>query len=255
MTRVLRLMDPRATDVGLSGHPMATLARLAADGVPVPAGFIVTTECGALDDPEVEAAVFRGYDDLGDGRGAVPAVTTRSSPGCEDKVGPSAAGMFATVLEVVGLADLFAAIDECRRSALSEHARSYVGGPAETHMAVGVMRMVRPEVSGVTFTRCPLGTGRMVVETVRGPLAPLLDGSVIPEHLQLWPDGAGVAKRVVGEHGPDLLDEALLELIRDTCLHISDVLRSDVGVEWAVEAGQLTVLQARAVTGFTRDAT
>lgn len=244
MTRVLRLSDPRARDVRLSGLRMSTMARIAADGVAVPPGFVVTTECGEWGDPEAEAAVFRGYDDLGDGHGALPVVSARSSPASEDLTAPPG-GSFEPVPDVASLPELFAAIDACRGSACADQGRPYYAGPPATFMAVGVLETLQAEVSGVTYTRCPLGTGRVVVETVRGPLGPLLAGAVIPEHVQLFPTRGQVAKRLVGEDGPGLLDETLLALVRDTSLHISELLTAEVGVEWVVVDGRLVVLQVR----------
>lgn len=243
MTRVLRLSDPRAQDVRLSGLRMSAMARIAADGVAVPPGFVVTTECGEWGDPEAEAAVFRGYDDLGDGHGGMPVVSARSSPASEDLT--PAGGSFETQRDISTLPELFSAIDACRGGACHEQTRPYYPGPPATFMAVGVLQSLPAEFSGVTHTRCPLGTGRLVVETVRGPLPPLLEGSVIPEHLELLPTRGQVAKRLVGEHGPDLLDDGLLALVRDTSLRISELLAAEVGVEWAVVEGRLIVLQVR----------
>ncbi len=253
MTRVLRLSDPRAQDVRLSGLRMSTMARLAADGLDVPPGFVVTTECGEWGDPEAEAAVFRGYDDLGDGHGGLPVVSARSSPASEDLTAPPGAS-FDTQRDISSLPELFSAIDACRGGPSHEQARPYYAGPPATFMAVGVLRSLPAELSGVTYTRCPLGTGRLVVETVRGALPPLLEGSVIPEHLELLPRQGRVAKRLVGEHGPELLDEALLALVRDASLHISELLSAEVGVEWAVVDGRLVVLQARAMGAHSRPA-
>lgn len=222
---------------------MATLARLIAHGVSVPPAFVITTECGELEDAEVEAAIGRAYDDL------ATSVAVRSSALAEDTGARSAAGLFSTVLDVVGLKDLLSSIARCRSSATSDHVRAYLGdAPAATHMAVGVMAMVQPEVSGVTFTRSPLGADHMLVEAVRGPLQPLVDGTVIPEHLDVRPEQRRILRRVIGEHGVDLLDEASLVALVDTCLKIREVIGVDVDVEWAFRGGELFVLQARPVT-------
>lgn len=154
MTRVLRLSDPRACDVRLSGLRMSTMARLAADGLDVPPGFVVTTECGEWGDPEAEAAVFRGYDDLGDGHGWLPVVCAEASPAREDL----AAAEGETVEPQRGistLAGLFTAIDACRGSVRHEQGRPYYPGPPATFMAVGVLQVLLAEASGVSTTRHP----------------------------------------------------------------------------------------------------
>ena len=215
--------------------------------MPVPLAFVLTTECGELEDAEAEAAISRAYDDLG----RAAKVSVRSSSLAEDTTSRSAAGMFSTVLDVVGLDDLLKAIARCRASATSDHVRAYLGGAAATHMAVGVMSMVQPDVSGVTFTRSPLETGHMIVETVRGPLQPLVDGTVIPEHLEIRREQRQVLRRVIGEHGTGLLDDAALSALIDMCLKVREVLGVDVDVEWAFQAGELLILQVRPVTGFS----
>lgn len=154
MTRVLKLSDPRAADVRLSGLRMATLARLAVGGVEVPPGFVVTTECGEWADPEAEAAVFRGYDDLGDGYGGLPVVYAEASPASGDLAVP-AGGTFEPQRGIASLAELFTAIDACRGSARHEQGRPYYPGPPATFMAVGVLQVLPAEASGVSTTRQP----------------------------------------------------------------------------------------------------
>jgi hypothetical protein len=152
MTRVLQLTDPRASDVRLSGLRMATLARLAAAGIEVPPGFVVTTECGEWADPEAEGAVYRGYDDLGDGRGGLPIVYAETSPASEDTA-PPPGGTFEPQRGISTLAELFTAIDACRGSARHEQGRPYYPGPPATFTAVGVLQALPAEVSGVSTTR------------------------------------------------------------------------------------------------------
>jgi phosphoenolpyruvate synthase/pyruvate phosphate dikinase len=125
VTRVLDLGDPRASDTALAGRKMATLATLKAAALPVPPAFVLTTEAGALEDPEVESAVLRAYDRLGRD---VP-VSVRSSADTEDGTRQSAAGMYGTVLDVVGGDALLAALATCRASAELSHVRAPRPGP------------------------------------------------------------------------------------------------------------------------------
>jgi phosphoenolpyruvate synthase/pyruvate phosphate dikinase len=251
MTRVLRLADPRATDTVLCGDDMSLLARLAGVGAPVPPGFVVTTECGPLDDPEAEAAVFRAYDALGDGHGTVPVVEARTSPTGGGTAASSGAGVLATVRDIGNLADLLGAIRTCRGADGPERAGASVRGAAGSHLAVGVVQTIRSDLSGVAYTACPLGTDRLMVESVRGTLSSLRDGSVIPEHLQLVPGLPVVAKRLIGEDGPDLLGEAEVALVRETCVLLGEILGGDVAVEWSMADGRLTVLSVQRMVGLT----
>ena len=130
MTRVLEFTDPRAQDVKLSGPGMAVLAQIARAGVPLPAGFIVTSECGVWDDPDAEAAVYRGYHTLGDEQGEVPLLTVIASTPPEVPA--------VTRHGISTLAELFIAIDECRGGPEENGSRPYYNGPAATFVPVGV---------------------------------------------------------------------------------------------------------------------
>lgn len=165
MTRVLQLTDPRATDVRLSGLRMATMARLATSGIDVPPGFVVTTECGEWADPEAEAAVFRGYDDLGDGHGRLPVVYAEASPAPDDVL-PPPGGTFEPQRGIATLPELFRAIDACRGSVRPGQSRPYHPGPPATFMAVGVSKVLLAEASGVSTSRNPEEPVREVVRRV-----------------------------------------------------------------------------------------
>jgi phosphoenolpyruvate synthase/pyruvate phosphate dikinase len=132
--------------------------------------------------------------------------------------------------------------------------------------------MVRAEVAGVLFTCDPVHDrhDRMVVEAVIGLGEAAVSGQVTPDHYVLKRDGAvkraqiavqpfaivpvesgGVEQRPLGgeEGGAQKLDEAQLrELAR-----IGDELERRLGapqdIEFAVEGGEIFVLQARPVTG------
>ena len=151
MTRILRPDDPRALDVGLSGRDMVVLARLVRAGVPVVASFVVTTESGALEDPEVEAALIRGYDDLSGGRGLEVEVTVHGPRHHDDPTGG--------VHEVLGITDLFAAVAACRTRAAASVARAYGpdGAEAEVHAAIMVHRADQDAVRGAASSDGGLG--------------------------------------------------------------------------------------------------
>ncbi len=140
MTRVLKLTDPRAQDYALSGVAMATMARLAVAGIPVPQGFVVTTDCGEWEDPEAEAAIFRGYHALGDGHGGLPVVYAVASPAATD-LEPTEGGTFEPQRGLSNLSEVFAAIDACRGRPRVGAARPYNAGPFPTFMAVGVLEV------------------------------------------------------------------------------------------------------------------
>ena len=224
-------------------------------------------------DPGLRAAVLDAYAALGGGQEDVP-VAVRSSACAEDSEAASFAGQQETFLHVRGGDAVRARIRECWASFFSERAlfyRSEKGSLDDLGMAVVVQRMVHADVAGVLFTCDPVHNrrDRMVVEAVFGLGEAAVSGAVTPDHYVLKRDGrvrkAQVHEQpyaiVAGETGgvierplsPDeggarkADDDLLAELAR-----IGADLEERVGVpqdiEWAVQDGELYVLQARPVT-------
>ncbi len=181
------------------GGKAANLGELARAGLPVPAGFCLTTrayldataspaladvhralaatapddlaELAALaakaralvldsDVPAgIDAAVRAAYAELG----ADTAVAVRSSATAEDLPFASFAGQQDTFLNVVGADAVLAAVRRCWASLWTDRAVTYraVQGiePAAVSLAVVVQRMVDAAVAGVLFTANPV-TGR-----------------------------------------------------------------------------------------------
>jgi pyruvate,water dikinase len=164
-------------------------------------------------------------------------------------------------------------VRDCWASFFSERAifyRQRKGSLDDLGMAVVVQRMVRSDVAGVLFTCDPVRgrRDRMVVEAVLGLGEAAVSGQVTPDHYILKRDGTvrkahvaqqpfavvpvedgGVEERELGDEGGEqkLGEEQLRALAR-----IGDDLEQRLGgpqdIEWAVEGGEIYVLQARPVT-------
>ncbi|HEX2179453.1 MAG TPA: PEP/pyruvate-binding domain-containing protein, partial [Actinomycetota bacterium] len=169
------------------GGKGASLARLAALGLPVPDFFVVTSAAferhlasnrlvwpseaasGPIDDLQEQVAestipenvlerILAAYEKLAGGGNR--AVAVRSSAAVEDSASASFAGQFATELGVSGDA-VATAIRRCWASCLSEVSLSYrrrSGTPlgAGPDFSVVVQRQVFADRAGVLFTRHPL---------------------------------------------------------------------------------------------------
>lgn len=229
--------SPEAQLPEVAGTKVATLVRLAARGFRVPTGFVLTT--GARSDGQWRQEVTEAYRALGG-----PSVAVRSSATDEDLPGRSAAGLYRTVLDVTGTADVLAAVQECLLSADSAHRQAYGTRGTDERMAVGVMVMVRPDVSGVAFSTDPLGSGSLVIEAVRGPLEPLVSGRVVPHHVALDATDAVVVDEP-GDDGPGVLDLRTARAVARLVRAVAAELGGDVDVEWALDDEGLAVLQAR----------
>src|SRR5438445_10886359 len=114
-------------DAGRVGGKGLSLGRMAAAGLPVPPGFVVTTDAyrrlapsGIGSDPAFADALAAAYQELGGGPVAV-----RSSATAEDAADPSFAGQQETILGVEGEAAVFAAVERCWKSLFTARAVAY----------------------------------------------------------------------------------------------------------------------------------
>ena len=224
----------------------------------------------ALAGAEPPAAIAEAYAALG---GDLP-VAVRSSACAEDSDAASYAGQQETYLHIRGAGAVRDKVRECWASFFSERAifyRERKGSLDDLGMAVVVQRMVEAEVAGVLFTCDPVRQrrDRMVVEAVLGLGEAAVSGAVTPDHYVLardgkvkrahvavqpfaivpLPDGGTEERALSAEEGgaQKLSEELLRELAR-----IGDDLEQRLGgpqdVEWALQGGELFVLQARPVT-------
>ena len=192
---VVTLDHPAARLPAVAGGKGASLAKMRASGLPVPPGFVVTTEAFhrsgftlpqdleqklAAVDPadlaaleslsqtvhqailerqvpdEVISAVSAAYEELGNG----VAVAVRSSATAEDQLGASFAGQYDTFLNVVGWEALLGRLRDVWASLYSTRAVSYKLRGGFSHSSVGmavvVQRQLQLKASGVLFTRDPV---------------------------------------------------------------------------------------------------
>jgi pyruvate, water dikinase len=275
---------PKAGGKGASLARMRSLGLPVPEGFVVPADVlaqVVDTEAlrAALPDHEKAQAIIAevqppaeiaaAYAALGDD----PPVAVRSSACAEDSETASYAGQQETYLYVRGADQVLDCVRDCWASFFSERAifyRQKKGSLEDLGMAVVVQRMVRSEVAGVLFTCDPVRgrRDRMVVEAVLGLGEAAVSGHVTPDHYILKRDGTvrkvqvseqpfavvpveagGTEERELGAEGAEqkLGEEQLRELAR-----LGDDLEQRLGgpqdIEWALEGGEIYVLQARPVT-------
>ncbi len=228
---------------------------------------------------EVPAEIADAYAALGDTQPTSsagtsnPPVAVRSSACAEDSETASYAGQQETYLYVRGADAVLDRVRDCWASFFSERAifyREKKGSLEDLGMAVVVQRMVHADVAGVLFTCDPVRgrRDRMVVEAVLGLGEAAVSGQVTPDHYILKRDGTvrkaqvseqpfaivpvetgGTEERALGAEGaePKIGEEHLRELAR-----LGDDLEQRLGgpqdIEWALEGGEIYVLQARPVT-------
>ena len=254
------------------------LARMAAAGLPVPPGFVVTTDAyrrlhpaGTRSDPAFARAVLDAYQELGGGPVAV-----RSSATGEDGPAASFAGQQESVLGVEGSDAVLAAVERCWHSLHTARAVAYRRdqgvADAAVAMAVVVQAMVPADVAGVLFTRDPTDPagGRMLAEASWGLGEAVVSGRVTPDRFRLDRDTGAVVDRTPGRKTvrataageepvpPDrqaafcLSDDELSQLVA-LGREVERFAGGPRDVEWAFAAGRFAVLQARPITAAGRD--
>jgi rifampicin phosphotransferase len=180
-------------------------------------------------------------------------LAVRSSALDEDSATRSFAGQHATLLGVEGAEAVADAVRRCWASTFTTHAVEYRehGGadPRSAAMAVVVQRLVVADVSGVLFTCDPAsGRGdRVVVEAVRGLGEALVSGRAVPDRWILDRSTLVVVDRSLAGDAPVLDDPRVVEIAR-VGLAVERALGVPQDLEFAVEAGELQLLQARPVT-------
>jgi len=271
---VIWFTDEACQDVGLTGGKGASLARMSAEGLPVPPGFVIPSyvlqesldtermlELAATQSAEgLQELVARwqpptdeitaAYENLIEMSVGDAKVAVRSSAVAEDSEAASYAGQQETYLFVEGAQEVCRRVVDCLASFFSERAlfyRSEKGSLQDLRMAVVVQKMVDPEKSGVVFTVDPVRRrrDRMVVEAVRGVGEQVVSGEVTPDHYSLDRKGKLKRQKIVDERV--LTDEELLKL-GELGRRLEDKHGVAQDIEWAIVGEEIFLLQSRPVT-------
>lgn len=235
----------RAREV--SGGKATVLGELAAQGWPVPPGFVVTAD--ALADPDLDRVLPEAAEQIGADRFAV-----RSSGVAEDLPDASYAGLYETFLDV-GPERLADAVRRCFAAAQADRVRAYHdrrsgGGPSG--MAVLVQAMVDARVAGVAFTAHPVTGARdqIVVTAVAGVGESLVSGEQTGEEWTVTGEARPHCTRPASG-GARVLDEAQAGQVAALAARVAVHFGQPQDIEWAIDTGgELWLLQARPMTAL-----
>jgi phosphohistidine swiveling domain-containing protein len=264
------ITDQDANRVGGKGF---SLGKTASAGLPVPPGFVITTdtyrrlhERGIRSEADCTRILLDAYRKLGGGPVAV-----RSSATAEDAADTSFAGQQETILGVEGEAALIEAVERCWRSLFTERAIAYRAkqgvDAAGLAMAVVVQQLVLAEAAGVLFTRDPLDAEgkRMLAEASWGLGEAVVSGRVQPDRFRLDRETGNVLEKHLGnksiritksgeEHVPAAeqqqfcMSDAALAQLAELGRSVEHFYGDPRDVEWAYAGGQCYLLQARPIT-------
>lgn len=246
---VVDLDDEVARDSGVCGSKAAVLARLRAEGLPVPDGVVLTVDvCRAIaaeGRPARAAAASAAVSRLGDVRVAV-----RSSGVAEDLPDASFAGQYETVIGARGIEEIADAIERCLASGRSQRLDTYAamkGADAGGAMALLIQRLVDAAAAGVAFTANPISGERdeVIVSAVRGMGERLVGGGATPDEWTVRGD------EIECVHAPEhAVDESAVRAIAGLARDVERILGAPQDVEWAIGDGELWLLQARPITAL-----
>jgi len=244
--QLLRLDEPLARTLDLTGAKAANLAASLVAGLPVIPGFVITTQGTSLLGGADEIRDLAPNDPLRkawlalSGDGSIP-LAVRSSSVVEDSTTSSMAGQFVSVLHVTGW-DAFA---DAVAEVIASSANTELG---DAPMAVLVQPMAEARLGGVLFGLDPLTGNR------RRYLASLTEG--LPEQIV---SGAVTGTTIVlSRHGrirsvtgplPARLGVHDRRRLAKLAQRTRRVFGAPQDMEWLIEpGGTLRLLQSRPIT-------
>src|SRR3989344_5447590 len=230
-------------DVKLVGGKGASLGEMTKANIPVPPGFVITTEAnGQINEEEILKA-FETLD--------TEKVSVRSSAVAEDSSSASWAGQLETFLNVAK-EDLIENIKKCWESIKSERAKIYAEQQNlpkdQMIMAVVVQKMVDAKSAGVMFTANPVTSNKeeIMIESILGLGEALVQGSVTPDNFIANKENGEIkSKDLQGEQ--TISDETIKNLV-ELGKNIEDHYGYPQDIEWAIdENNKIWILQSRPI--------
>lgn len=230
---------------GEAGRKGSALGRILQRDLPVPDGFIALA--GAFEDGKLTAEAREELvQELNALTRGCSRFAVRSSGLVEDSAAASFAGAYETILNVpAGLVELADAMERVAASGSSERMREYCRAHAldeNPSTAVVVQRMLACEYSGVLFTANPVSGSHeyMIGNFVAGQGSALLSGEADAQEFTISrPKGRYAGAKPLAHYAYELF--ALAK-------QVEDLLGCPQDIEWAVEDGNLLIVQSRPVT-------
>lgn len=245
MSIIKKFSEITKESVNLVGGKGASLGEMISAGIPVPPGFVITTE-GFQKDIEQEA--LEAFDQLN-----AEKVAVRSSAVAEDSSSASWAGQLETYLNTTR-EDLIAKIKDCWDSINSERAKDYASqqnlSEDQMKVAVVVQKMVDAQSAGVMFTVNPVSTDRneVMIESALGLGEKLVQGEIIPDNFIVDKETLEVKSRDLQQEKHTLSDEKIKELV-ELGKKIENHYGKPQDIEWAIdEQNKIWILQSRPIT-------
>lgn len=266
INQILWFPDIDCQNPVLAGNKGAGLAKLVAAGYNVPPGFCIISEVLSpfkLNKKQLSESLKRL---------SAPWIA-RSSSTAEDSSSLSFAGVFTTVLGLTTSEEVYNAakiiVSSKDENTTKRYATEHNIKTSEIRMAVVIQSLLQPFCSGVAFSRHPITKeNKVIIESNYGLGDILVDGSVIPDLLEVSSDGKvdiikiGTKKKKSIFNGTVLqrvevpeTERLNLSISHETARNLAEVVHKveqDLGkpqdIEWAVVNEQIYITQARPIT-------
>lgn len=267
----------RLKDLLRVGGKAVHLGEMLAAGLPVPAGFVVTTDACRLflqSDPRIEewlqnldkrdvqeaGSLRTAAAEFGENSGAIAvpdevveaiaaavavnpanAWAVRSSATAEDLPEASFAGQHDSFLNVCGVDAVVTAVKQCWVSLFSERAILYrirKGVASErVQMAVIVQELVPADAAGVMFTRNPADGETILIEAAFGLGEVVVQGKVDPDRIAVSRSGLKVVRRETASKKLQIV--AVGNGVRETSLPVERATAAALDDERAVQLAEM----------------
>jgi len=231
-------------DTVVAGGKGASLGEMTQAGIPVPNGFIITTD--AYNKPLDEKEIFAAFDRL-----ETQYVAVRSSATAEDSNNTSWAGQLETYLNITK-DNLIESIKKCWASIKTNRALAYAQSnnilEDNQKVAVVVQKMIDSQIAGVMFTANPVTSDRnqIVLEACLGLGESLVQGQVTPDNFLIDKKSFTIINKNITLN--TLSDNQVIELSKLAIL-IENHYNYPQDIEWAIDKkNEIFILQSRPIT-------
>jgi pyruvate,water dikinase len=224
---------------------------------------------------DIAKDVIKAYFTLSGGSMKSALVAVRSSATAEDLPGASFAGQQATFLNVSGEANLIEKVKEAWASLFTSRAIFYRQTNKFDHFKVGiavpVQKMVASDKSGIMFTINPVTNDktRITIEAIFGLGEMIVQGAVTPDHYEVDKKSNEIVAREINVQEKQMIkkgrenrivkfskkDGGKVKLTDDEIVSLAKLGKKleahyyfPQDSEWAIENGEVFIVQTRPVT-------
>lgn len=274
MNNIFFFKDIGKKDIRIAGGKGASLGEMTQAGIPVPPGFIITSDTfkqySSSSLPQgIKNEILEAFNTLGAQRVAV-----RSSAIAEDSSNASWAGQLESYLNVES-DKLIEKIEECWKSIKTERAKSYAEhqniSDEDLIVAVVVQKMVESEYSGIAFSANPVNKNHdeIMIEASYGLGEMIVQGMITPDNYVLNKNTLEIISKNHNHQdkmltftdsenrevdvpedkiGKQILEEGQLKTLGELIIKIENHYGSPQDIEWAYENSEFYIVQSRPIT-------